>query len=211
MFGWEFPPFHSGGLGVACLGLTRALTQRGYEVLFVMPKKLDVKTQWARILFADIDNLEGIAVNSPLHAYAMSSKSRKTGEESIYATDIFGQVERYTRSGARIARHKQFDVIYAHDWLSFGAGVEAKRATGKPLIVHVHATEFDRCGGGSGINRHVYDIERLGMEEADIVVAVSEFTKQTILRRYGIPEGKVHVVHNGIDESTAPSGGRVRH
>src|SRR3989344_8180245 len=114
MFGWEFPPFHSGGLGVACLGLTRALTRRGYEVLFVMPKKLDVQTPWAKILFADIDNLEGIAINSPLQAYAMSSKSGKAGEESIYATDIFGQVERYTRSGARIARHEQFDVIYAH-------------------------------------------------------------------------------------------------
>ena len=210
MFGWEFPPFHSGGLGVACLGLTRALTQRGYEVLFVMPKKLDVQTPWARILFADIDNLEGIAVNSPLQAYAMSSKSGKREDSNIYANDIFGEVARYTLSGSRIARREQFDVIYAHDWLSFGAGVEAKRATGKPLIVHVHATEFDRCGGESGINRHVYDIERLGMEEADIVVAVSEFTKQTILRRYGIPEGKVQVVYNGIDESTAPSGGSVR-
>ncbi len=162
MFGWEFPPFHSGGLGVACLGLTRALTQRGYEVLFVMPKKLDVKTPWAKMLFADIDNLEGIAVNSPLKAYATSSGYGKRPNEGVYANDIFGEVARYTLSGARIARHEQFDVIYAHDWLSFGAGVEAKRATGKPLIVHVHATEFDRCGaaqralpggrGASGIN-----------------------------------------------------------
>ncbi|MEK7601811.1 MAG: glycosyltransferase family 4 protein [Patescibacteria group bacterium] len=220
MFGWEFPPFHSGGLGVACLGLTRALTQRGFEVLFVMPKKLDVKTPWAKMLFADIDNLEGIAVNSPLKAYATSSGyGRQRPEEGMYANDIFGEVARYALSGARIAKQEQFDVIYAHDWLSFGAGVEAKRATGKPLIVHVHATEFDRCGlsacgaqadGATGINEHVYAVERLGMEEADIVVAVSEFTKQTIVRHYGIPEEKVHVVYNGIDESTAPSGGSVR-
>ena len=137
----------------------------------------------------------------------------------MYANDIFGEVARYALSGARIAKQEQFDVIYAHDWLSFGAGVEAKRATGKPLIVHVHATEFDRCGlsacgaqadGATGINEHVYAVERLGMEEADIVVAVSEFTKQTIVRHYGIPEEKVHVVYNGIDESTAPSGGSVR-
>src|SRR3989344_7182802 len=119
MFGWEFPPFHSGGLGVACLGLTRALTQRGYEVLFVMPKKLDVQTPWARILFADIDNLEGIAVNSPLQAYAMSSKSGKREDSNIYANDIFGEVARYTLSGSRTARGGKIYGIYAQHRASF--------------------------------------------------------------------------------------------
>ena len=204
MFGWEFPPFNSGGLGVACLGLTRSLHERGFEVLFVMPRKLDIKSSYARMIFADTD-VEGIAVNSALSPYVTSSGyARKEG--SIYGHDLFSEVERYTRAASDIARHERFDVIYAHDWLSFGAGLEAKKATGKPLILHVHATEFDRCGGAAGINRHVYDIERSGMEKADCVVAVSEYTKRIIVREYGIPETKVRVVHNGIDESTAPVG-----
>jgi glycosyltransferase involved in cell wall biosynthesis len=107
--------------------------------------------------------------------------------------------------GAEIAKEEDFDIIYAHDWLSFGAGVEAKYATGKPLIVHVHATEFDRCGGPN-VNQHVYNVEKWGMMEADRVIAVSELTRQIIIKEYGISPDKVRVVHNGIDDSTKPSG-----
>jgi glycosyltransferase involved in cell wall biosynthesis len=207
MFGWEFPPFNSGGLGVACLGLTRSLAQRGFEVLFVMPKKLDVQSPYARMIFADIDGVEGIAVDSMLTPYISSGKyARERGESGIYGRDLFSEVERYRATGAQIARDEEFDVIYAHDWLAFGAGMEAKKATGKPLIVHVHATEFDRCGGESGVNPHVFAIEKRGMEEADSVIAVSELTKNIIVSSYGIPAEKVRVVHNGIDESTVPSG-----
>lgn len=209
MFGWEFPPFNSGGLGVACLGLTRALSTRGFEVLFVMPKKLDIATPWARMIFADLGSgVEGVAVNSALSAYATSKSYAAVRDEgTVYAGDLFEEVERYRARGAAIARREEFDVIYAHDWLSFGAGIEAKRATGKPLIVHVHATEFDRCGGMNGINEHVFAVERLGMLEADRVVAVSEYTKQIIVRYYGIPESKIHVVHNGVEEPTKPAEG----
>jgi len=217
MFGWEFPPFNSGGLGVACQGLTRSLSRRGFEVLFVMPKKLDVRSEFARMIFADVDAskdaavLEGYVVNSMLTPYLSSSTyMRKEGERGIYGRDLFSEVARYRATGARIAREETFDIIYAHDWLSFGAGIEAKKATGKPLIVHVHATEFDRCGGESGINQEVFDVERQGMQEADCVIAVSELTKQIIIRYYGIASEKVRVVYNGIDESTAPSGVGMR-
>jgi glycogen(starch) synthase len=226
MFGWEFPPFHSGGLGVACLGLTRALSQRGFEVLFVMPKKLDIKTPWAKMLFADdiedsaLASIEGIAVNSLLRAYetTTSYQTRKASvrghtapeEEGIYAHDLFSEVARYASAGAAVAKREEFDVIYAHDWLSFGAGVAAKQATGKPLVVHVHATEFDRSGGITGANNHVYEEEKRGMEAADIVIAVSEYTKKIITDHYGISPEKVHVVYNGIDASTAPSGVGLR-
>jgi glycosyltransferase involved in cell wall biosynthesis len=129
------------------------------------------------------------------------------GDSGNYGFDLLGEVQRYALAGGVIAGEEEFDVIYAHDWLSFGAGMEAKRVSGKPLIVHVHATEFDRCGGPWGVNKDVYDIEKRGMEAADCVIAVSELTKNIIVREYGIPADKIRVVYNGIDETTAPRGG----
>lgn len=210
MFGWEYPPHNSGGLGVACQGITRALFERGHEVIFVMPKKLDVSSPWARFVFAERPGSVEYVINSPLTPYITSSKYRREVGGGIYAGNLFDEVERYRQAGAAIARGEKFDVIYAHDWLAFGAGIEAKRASGKPLVVHVHATEFDRCGGSTGINSHVYAAEKAGMEAADKVIAVSELTKRIIVEKYGIPEGKVRVVHNGIDESTAPTGPGLR-
>jgi glycogen(starch) synthase len=207
MFGWEFPPYNSGGLGVACLGLTKALSESGVRVTFVMPKKLDISTPWAKIRFADDARVDVRAFNSRLRAYSTRASYARghTAETGIYGDDLISEVERYAAQAAAIARDETFDVIYAHDWLSFGAGIEAKRLSGKPLIVHVHATEFDRTGGGS-VNQDIYELEREGMEAADVVIAVSEMTKQIIIERYGIPEWKVRVVYNGIDETTAPSG-----
>lgn len=208
MFGWEFPPFNSGGLGVACLGLTKALSEIGVEVVFVMPKKLDVRTPWAKIVFADGEPLEGRVINSTLAAYATTRTFSRgaTVEDSFYGTDLLSEVRRYALQGGQLAAREECDVIYAHDWLSFGAGIAAKRATGKPLIVHVHATEFDRCGGAAGVNAEVYRAEKEGMEAADVVIAVSQMTKDIIVREYHIPPEKVRVVYNGIDETTMPSG-----
>jgi glycogen(starch) synthase len=205
MFGWEFPPYNSGGLGVACLGLTRALSDRGAEITFVMPKRLDVKSPWAKMVFADDGRVVMRPIDSILTPYLTAtaySKSRRV--DGIYGNDLMGEVLRYAAMGAEIAKEEQFDVIYAHDWLSFGAGMEAKRVSGKPLVAHVHATEFDRCGGASGVNKEVYAIEKAGMEAADVVIAVSELTKNIIVNNYGIPAEKVRVVYNGIDETTAP-------
>lgn len=230
MFGWEFPPHHSGGLGVACYGLTRALKNLGDDVVFVMPKSLPVGAPWARFVFADAPDivdaagLPGIityAVRSNITPYAWNanytgaargSRAERTlatiaQVQELYGWDLMGEVLRYAATGAEIARREQFDVIYAHDWLSFGAGLEAKRKTGKPLVVHVHATEFDRCGGPGGVNKQVYEIEKAGMEGADAVIAVSEFTKGLLVREYGIPAEKISVVHNGIDAATLPQGG----
>ncbi len=208
MFGWEFPPFNSGGLGVACQGLTKSLSERGFQVTFVMPRKLAISSPHARMVFADNADVKIRSFDSVLEPY-MTSKSylRERTQEgtTIYGRDLFEEVERYKMMGSEIAKEEDFDIIYAHDWLSFGAGVEAKYATGKPLIVHVHATEFDRCGGPN-VNQHVYNVEKWGMEEADRVIAVSELTRQIIIKEYGINPDKVRVVHNGIDESTAPSG-----
>src|SRR3989338_7356214 len=126
MFGLEFPPYNSGGLGVACLGLTRALAARGAEVLFVMPKKLDVKVPWATFFFAPDGPITTTAFNSTLTPYITSSRyARESG--GIYAGNLFGEVARYAAFGEELGRKEQFDIIYAHDWLSFGAGLEAKR------------------------------------------------------------------------------------
>ncbi len=209
MFGWEFPPFNSGGLGVACLGLTKALSALGVEVIFVMPKKVDISAPWTRLVFAEhVPSMTVHQFNSSLTPY-ITSKSygyralNGNTEYSIYGSDLLSEVARYAAFGAQIAQKEHFDVIYAHDWLSFGAGVSAKRVSGKPLIAHVHATEFDRSGG-SDANADVYAIERSGMHMADTVIAVSEYTKKIIVDRYGVPEEKVRVVYNGIDEETAP-------
>ncbi len=204
MFGWEFPPYNSGGLGVACLGLTKALSELGLEVLFVMPKKLDVQTPWARMIFAE-SAMKGRAINSNLTPYRSGKYS--SDKKGMYGEDLLAEVHRYASLAGSIALEEKFDVIYAHDWLSFAAGIEAKRATGKPLIVHVHATEFDRCGGPWGINPDVFAIEKEGMEKADCVIAVSEFTKNIIVKEYGIPASKIRIVYNGIDDTTTPQGG----
>lgn len=212
MFGWEFPPHNSGGLGVACYGLTRALSRRGAQITFVMPKKLPVGAPWARFVFAEIPTVSGIAVGSPATPYATSASAWSTitsGTDApppVYGWNLMDEVLAYAATGGAIARTSPHDVIYAHDWLSFGAGIAAKKASGKPLIAQVHATEFDRCGGPSGVNPAVYTLEKRGMQEADAVIAVSEFTRQLIIHEYGIAEEKVYVVHNGIDEATTPQG-----
>ena len=210
MFGWEFPPHNSGGLGVACLGLTKALSEIGMQVLFVMPKKLDVSSKDVEIIFADRVGISVHEIDSLLSPYlTMKGYQYVRGPQidDLYGSDLLSEVRRYAARGALIAQQEKFDVIYAHDWLSFGAGIEAKRVTGKPLIVHVHATEVDRCGGINNVNRTVFDAEKYGMEYADRIIAVSELTKNVIVREYGIPEWKISVVHNGIDDATAPCGG----
>lgn len=214
MFGWEFPPFNSGGLGVACLGLTRAMAEIGYDVAFVMPKKLHVDSPYARFVFADEATGGGITEHSMdifLSPYITSKQylreRRHLMESAIYGTDLFSEVMRYAAKGAAIAEQEPFDIIYAHDWLSFAPAIEAKRVSGKPLIVHVHATEYDRCGGAQGVNPYVFGVEKDGMEAADVVIAVSGLTRDIIIHQYGIAPEKVRVVYNGIDEITAPTGG----
>lgn len=200
MFGWELPPYNSGGLGVACWGLSRALTDLGVELVFVLPNKCDVWGGKCDIRFAQ-SGISARNINSLLTPYITSEEyRRRRGKGGLYGHSLMEEVLRYAKLSRDIAKEEEFDVIHAHDWLSFLSGIEAKRATGKPLVVHVHATEFDRTGNGD-INQFVYDIEKEGMEEADRVVAVSEGTKRIVVDKYGIPEDKVRVVHNGIDEA----------
>src|SRR3989344_5649786 len=204
MFGWEFPPYNSGGLGTACEGLASALSSENVSITFVLPKTLDISSPFVHLKFADkfLPNVSLTAINSLLKPYITSAAYGKLRDVSagMYGTTLLEEVKLYALRAAELAESEDFDVIHAHDWLSFPAGLAAKKASGKPLVVHVHATDFDRTGGG-GVNQDVYDMERRGMQEADAVVAVSDFTKRIIVDRYGIHPGKVTVVHNGIDIS----------
>lgn len=208
MFGWEFPPHNSGGLGTACLGLTRALSDssRGIELTFVLPKKQETVTMDTSFVFADAYpvTMKVRVVDSILSPY-LNTESYKdyyhllsSGEKSFYGNTLFDEVEQYAKRAGAIAEEESFDVIHAHDWLAFGAGIHAKEVSGKPLVVQVHATEFDRTGG-NGVHGHVFEIEKRGMIFADKVISVSGLTKNIIKEKYGIADEKIEVVHNGND------------
>lgn len=215
MFGWEFPPFNSGGLGTACYGLTRSLAKRGVEVLFVLPRELNVKSDFVKFKFADSkkykkmmsSKIKYFRKNVMIRPYMTDALYRQyvdnastilLKENFPYASNLYLEVLRYGAMAKTLAKEENFDVIHAHDWLSFPAGVEAKNVSKKSLVAHVHATEFDRAGNGR-VNKEVYKIEKEGMKRADKVVAVSNYTKKTIVDNYEIRPSKVEVVHNGID------------
>ncbi len=117
-----------------------------------------------------------------------------------YGGDLFGDAQRYAGLVAALGVHERFDVIHAHDWLTYPAGLTLRALTGKPLVCHIHATEFDRSG--EHVNRQVYDIERAGLNGADRVIAVSRLTKSIVHRRYGVPENRIEVVYNGVDQDS---------
>ncbi len=232
MFGWEFPPHITGGLGTACYGLTKGLAKHGTEVIFVVPKAYGDEDQRAvRLVNAsdvviDIDDVENkqywerityMEVGSNLIPYVapeeftdlvVQEELRKTTTRQTlfssrfvfsgkYGTNLMEEVYRYALIGSAIAAKYDFELIHAHDWLTYSAGVAAKAASGKPLVVHMHATEFDRSG--ENVNQQVYDIERYGMEQADRVITVSNLTRQIVIDRYGIDPEKIITVHNAVE------------
>src|SRR3989344_4914508 len=203
MFGWEFPPLGSGGLGTACYGLTKGLSNKGIEITFVLPYAFDAdNADFLRLVSATNVKIKKIA--SALQPYMSSQEYKKSlGKKEgpkIYGSTLFDEVHRYTLSAEKIAEEEDFDVIHCHDWMTFGAGIRAKKKKNKPLVLHVHATELDRTGGHK-VNQHVYDLERNGMHKADKIIAVSNFTKNKIMAHYEIPSEKISVVHNAVDFS----------
>lgn len=202
MFGWEFPPHNSGGLGVACRGLARSLSENGAEVVFVLPKRLNVSGEKFKILFAGVPNIKTIAINSLLMGYTTSEKYSHLAKlykntNRLYGDGLLEEVYRYGILAAEIAEDENPDIIHAHDWLSFSAGIAAQRATGAPFIAHVHATEVDRTAGH--VNPLIYNKEREGILAATKVISVSAHTRKILIDHYGISPDKVEVVHNGIE------------
>ena len=232
MFGWEFPPHISGGLGTACYGLTKGLAKNDVEVLFVMPKASNDEDQtYTRIIDASavaVDftqphitslykNVSFIEVNSKLVPYVginqyyqlvdqmrsgsletQTSEGKRTFEfTGKYTQNLMQEVEDYALVAAQIASEYDFDIIHAHDWLTYKAGVAARKISGKPLVVHVHATEYDRSGEDN-INDIVYGMERYGMSEADAVCAVSNWTRNIVINKYHI-DPKRYFLFNAVE------------
>ena len=233
MFGWEFPPHISGGLGTACYGLTKGLHSVGVnDILFVVPKaygdedssKVSI-VDAGEVVISDriidystfFQKMHFIEVGSLLRPYSTPEEYEKLSEETQekskyliqtsfsgklsfsggYGQNLFQEIVNYAVVASIIARKYSFDVIHAHDWLAYPAGMAAKLISGKPLIVHVHATDFDRSGGS--VNPGVYEIEKSGMEAADRVIAVSNLTRNIIIEKYGIDPNKVVTVHNAVE------------
>ncbi len=177
----------------------------------------DVEDELSNVIFRTIA--------SPLQAYANPENYDERVEESLrlrremieqgkaegdfhagdYSGDMYSEIRRYATMAVRLAREEQFDVVHAHDWMTYPAGVAVAAVTGRPLVVHVHSTEFDRSG--EHVNQVVYDIEREGMERADKVITVSHFTRSLVISRYGIAPEKVEVVYNGVERNGAWSVG----
>ncbi|MCD4695218.1 MAG: glycosyltransferase family 4 protein [Bacteroidales bacterium] len=237
MFGWEFPPHITGGLGTACYGMTKGLLKQGAEVLFVVPRAYGDEDQRAVRLINASDvtvdirdtefrefakNFTYMEVGSNLVPYldpedfekishqTISEKEKK--EKSIYSkkytfsgkygTSLMEEISRYALVAGTIASQHDFDVIHAHDWLTYYAGIAAQKVSGKPLVCHIHATEFDRTG--ENVNTLVYDIEKTGMSAADRVIAVSNLTAKIVVDKYGINPEKVFTVHNAIEPVDKP-------
>jgi glycosyltransferase involved in cell wall biosynthesis len=243
MFGWEFPPHISGGLGTACFGLTKGLAKHGVEVIFVVPKAYgdedqravrlvdagevnfdlsdeEYKEYWQRVKYMEIGSNIIPYVGPEDFAKAVEEK-KKTGEsftsnifskeykfEGGYGPNLMEEVSRYALIASAVSLKEDYDVIHAHDWLCYPAGVAAKKASGKPLIVHMHATEFDRTG--ENVNTIVYAMEKEGMEAADTVITVSNLTRKTVIDKYGIDPKKVVTVYNAVDHAMMKEIGDVK-
>ena len=130
-------------------------------------------------------------------------QSNRSEDTQIYSKGIYEQIRRYARKASEIASIEDFDVVHTHDWMTYPAGIEVARLSGKPLVVHVHSTEFDRSG--EHVNQTIHDIERRGMDAADKIIAVSNYTKNVLVKRYDISPDKVEVVYNGVENHGSAS------
>jgi len=232
MFGWEFPPHISGGLGTACYGITEGLSALpDMEVIFIVPKLWgderqaritllganQIPVMQSHIQFSDTSSkIEYYELHSGLIPYLGTSEYEElrakltasnhqlveltSDNRFIFAGDYgsksIQETQNYAVVPATLARELSFDVIHVHDWMTFDAGIAAKRISGKPLVVQVHSTEFDRSG--KFVNPGICAIEKAGMEEADKVIAVSNLTKQILVSNYHLESAKVHTVYNAV-------------
>jgi glycogen synthase len=226
MFGWEFPPHILGGLGTASYGLTKGLSlQPDMEITFVIPKPWgDEDQSFLHIIGADHVPVVWKDVNwdyvngrigkfmSPDDYYRFRDNIkydfRRIGTDDLgcinfsgrYPDNLMEEISNYEAVASVIAHTTQFDVIHAHDWLTYPAGRFAKQISGKPMVIHVHATDYDRSRGQ--VNPDVYRIEKEGMDAADHIITVSNLTRQTVIEKYYQNPDKVTTVHNAVEPMT---------
>lgn len=207
MLGWELPPHYVGGMGIVCYSLCEHLSRSGADIEFILPFEADysainfmrvnpVRSQIAGVPQITYQDLEKVNAT----AYGKADISTVTAQKmGIVPLDTINDV--FMNKVLQASILGEFDIIHAHDWLTLRGAMAAKRITGLPLIVHIHATEFDRSGADDTEwgNEMIHQIEYEGMQMADTIIAVSDWTKQIIVKRYGIPPEKIEVVHNSID------------
>lgn len=222
MFGWEFPPHILGGLGTASYGLTKGMAQQNdMSIDFVIPKAHGdednsflniIGANYVPVVFRNVDEehvknkvqSEGNAKNyfdfrNNIYAnfeYIHTNDIGCIEFSGIYPNNLLEEINNYSIVAGLIARTKEFDIIHSHDWLTYPAGIHTKKITGKPLIVHVHATDFDRSRGN--VNPDVFRIEMDGMNNADHIITVSELTRKTVIEKYNQSPDKVTTVHNAV-------------
>lgn len=223
MFGWEFPPHILGGLGTASYGLTRGMAaQPDMDITFVIPKPWgDEDQSFLKIIGAcntpvvwhdiqwDYANSHLSKFMDPQVYYDLRSNIyadfRYIGTNDLgciefsgkYPDNLLQEINNYSIVAGVIARTYDYDIIHSHDWLTYPAGIHAKTILGKPLVIHVHATDFDRSRGN--VNPQVYQIEKDGMDNADHIICVSNLTRQTVIEKYHQNPSKVSTVHNAVD------------
>lgn len=222
MFGWEFPPHILGGLGTASYGLTKGMAlQEDMDITFCIPKPWgdedksflkiigmnNTPVVWRNVNWEYVNNRLGSSMNPQLyydlrdHIYADFNYLYTNDLGCIefsgrYPDNLYEEINNYSIVAGVVARQQQFDIIHSHDWLTYPAGIHAKQVTGKPLVIHVHATDFDRSRGN--VNPTVYAIEKNGMDQADHIMCVSELTRQTVIDKYFQDPRKVTTVHNAV-------------
>ncbi|MGN0213727.1 MAG: glycosyltransferase [Muribaculaceae bacterium] len=223
MFGWEFPPHILGGLGTASYGLTKGIYQNGdMDITFVIPRPMgDEEKTFAKIIGASntpvawrdvnwdyVQQRQGNVMDPQTyfdlrdHIYADFNYLNVNDLGCIefsgkYPQNLMEEINNYSIVAGVIARTAQFDVIHSHDWLTYPAGIHAKQVSGKPLVIHVHATDYDRSRGN--VNPVVFGIEKDGMNQADHIITVSNLTRRTVIEKYGISPDKVTTVHNAVE------------
>ncbi|WP_073401139.1 glycosyltransferase [Bacteroides luti] len=222
MFGWEFPPHILGGLGTASYGLTQGMSmQEDMEITFCIPKPWGDEDQsflkiigmnstpvvWRDVNWDYVNSRVGGYMNPQDyyelrdHIYADFNYLHTNDLGCIefsgrYPDNLQEEINNYSIVAGVVARQQQYDIIHSHDWLTYPAGIHAKQISGKPLVIHVHATDFDRSRGN--VNPTVYSIEKNGMDHADHIMCVSELTRQTVIHKYHQDPRKVTTVHNAV-------------
>lgn len=223
MFGWEFPPHILGGLGTASYGLTRGMSkQEDMEITFCIPKPWGDEDQsflriigmnstpvaWRDVSWDTLQERVGSYMDPQLYydlrdnIYADFNYLNTNDLGCIefsgrYPENLHEEINNYSIVAGVVARQQEFEIIHSHDWLTYPAGIHAKQVSGKPLVIHVHATDFDRSRGN--VNPTVYSIEKNGMDHADHIMCVSEMTRQTVIHKYHQDPSKVSTVHNAVE------------
>jgi glycogen(starch) synthase len=197
MLGWELPPHNSGGLGTACYQLCKSLSKNNVDIEFILPYEASHNIDFMKVTAASSQDAErlirsGIAYDSVRYVH------RDGHEESL---SIYEQQALYEATVPNLVEEREFDVVHAHDWLTFRAALRLKEQRGWPVILHVHSIESDRAGQIGG-NPLVTEIEEVSLHLADKIVAVSERTKKAIVRDYDVPADKIEIVHNSVEPSS---------